>query len=152
MQQIYRRTLILKYDFNKVTKQLYWNHISAWLFPVNLLQNTLRTSFHKNTTGRMLLYFPPNSHALPIPWNVFYEVSTTISFILIAFVINTQSTTWSLIKSDFFPAITYTLNPSVALGLNVSGHHRRCCIKKGFLKKFAKFSGQHPCRNSFLRN
>ena len=87
MQQIYRRTLMLKYDFNKVAKQLYWNHTSA--------------SFHKNTTGRMLLYFPPNSHALPIPWNVFYEVSTTISFILIAFVINTQSTTWSLIKVTF---------------------------------------------------
>ena len=80
----------------------------------------------------MLLYFPPNSHALPIPWNVFYEVSTTISFILIAFVINTQSTTWSLIKSDFFPAITYTLNPSVALSLNVQKQSPEVLYKKRF--------------------
>ena len=32
MQQIYRRTLIPKYDFTKVVKQLYWNHTSAWVF------------------------------------------------------------------------------------------------------------------------
>ena len=29
MQQIYRRTLMLKCDFNKVTKQLCWNHTSV---------------------------------------------------------------------------------------------------------------------------
>ena len=32
MLQIYRRTLMLKYDFNKVTKQLNWNCISTWVF------------------------------------------------------------------------------------------------------------------------
>ena len=32
MQTIYRRTPMLKCDFNKVAKQLYWNHTSAWLF------------------------------------------------------------------------------------------------------------------------
>ena len=32
MQQIYRRTLIPKSDFNKVVLQLYRNHILAWLF------------------------------------------------------------------------------------------------------------------------
>ena len=31
MQQIYRRTPMLKYDFNKLAKQLYWNHTSAWV-------------------------------------------------------------------------------------------------------------------------
>ena len=36
-QQIYRRTLMPKCDFNKVAKQLYWNHISAWVVSVNLL-------------------------------------------------------------------------------------------------------------------
>ena len=30
--QIYKRTLMLKYDFNKVAKQLCWNHTSAWVF------------------------------------------------------------------------------------------------------------------------
>ena len=32
VQQIYRRTLIPKCDFNKVAQQLYWNHTSVWVF------------------------------------------------------------------------------------------------------------------------
>ena len=31
MQQIYRRTLMQKCDFNKVALQLYWNHTSGWV-------------------------------------------------------------------------------------------------------------------------
>ena len=31
-QQIYRRTPMLKCNFNKVAKQLYWNRTSAWVF------------------------------------------------------------------------------------------------------------------------
>ena len=31
MQQIYSRTLMPKCDFNKIVKQLYWNHTSAWV-------------------------------------------------------------------------------------------------------------------------
>ena len=31
MQQIYRRTSMPKCDFNKVTKQICWNHTSAWM-------------------------------------------------------------------------------------------------------------------------
>ena len=43
MQQIYRRTPMPKCDFNKVAKQLYWNHPSAWVFSYKFaayLQNT----------------------------------------------------------------------------------------------------------------
>ena len=36
MQQICRRTVIPKYDFNKVVKQLYWNHSSTWVFSCKL--------------------------------------------------------------------------------------------------------------------
>ena len=32
MQQIYWRTPMPKCGFNKVAKQLYWNHTSAWVF------------------------------------------------------------------------------------------------------------------------
>ena len=32
MQQSYRRTPILKCDFNKFAKQLYWNHLSVLVF------------------------------------------------------------------------------------------------------------------------
>ena len=31
MQQFYRRTPIPKCDFNKVVKQLYWDHTSTWV-------------------------------------------------------------------------------------------------------------------------
>ena len=31
MQQIYGKTPMSKWDFNKVAKQLYWNHTSAWV-------------------------------------------------------------------------------------------------------------------------
>ena len=32
MQQMYRRTPMPKCSFNKVAKQLYWNHSSSWVF------------------------------------------------------------------------------------------------------------------------
>ena len=32
MHRIYRRTPMPKCDLNKVAKQLYWNHTSAWVF------------------------------------------------------------------------------------------------------------------------
>ena len=32
MQEIYRRTPMPKCDFNKVAKQLYWNHTLTWVF------------------------------------------------------------------------------------------------------------------------
>ena len=54
MQQIYRRAPMPKCDFNKVEKQLYWNHTSAWDSPVNLL-HIFRASFLKNTSERLLL-------------------------------------------------------------------------------------------------
>ena len=54
MQKIYRRTTMLKFDFNKVAKQLYWNRTSAWLSPVNLL-HIFRTPFPENTSERLLL-------------------------------------------------------------------------------------------------
>ena len=44
MQQTYKRTLMSKCDFNKVAKQLYRNHTSAWVFSCKFaayFQNTL---------------------------------------------------------------------------------------------------------------
>ena len=60
MQQIYRRTPLPKCDFNKVALQLYCNFIEIALLhgysPVNLL-HIFRTTFLKDTSGRLLLYF-----------------------------------------------------------------------------------------------
>ena len=54
MQQIYRRTPMPKYDFNKVALQIYWNRTSAWVFSYNLLR-IFWTPFYKNTSGWLLL-------------------------------------------------------------------------------------------------
>ena len=43
-----------KCDFNKVAKQLYWNHTSAWVSSVNLLHIFI-TPILKNTSRRLLL-------------------------------------------------------------------------------------------------
>ena len=32
MQQIYRRTPMPKFNFNKIALELYWNNTSAWMF------------------------------------------------------------------------------------------------------------------------
>ena len=39
MQQIYRRTLILKSDFNKVALKLYRNHTPVWVFSCKFAAN-----------------------------------------------------------------------------------------------------------------
>ena len=60
MQQICRRTPMLKCDFNKVALQLYWNHTSARVFSYKFaayFQNT----FYKNTSGRLLLKIQCNT-------------------------------------------------------------------------------------------
>ena len=50
MQQIYSRTPMQKCDFNKVTKQLYWSHTSAWMFSCKFAAY-FRTPFPENTSG-----------------------------------------------------------------------------------------------------
>ena len=75
MQQIYRRTIVSKRDFNKVAKQIYWNHTSARLFPVNLLY-IFRTPFYKNTYGGLLLYYLPYIILRSSQENVWKESAT----------------------------------------------------------------------------
>ena len=60
IQQIYRRTPMLKRDFNKAALQLYWNHTSAWVLSYNLINllHIFRTPFTKNSSGRLLLKIP----------------------------------------------------------------------------------------------
>ena len=56
MQQIYRRTPMLKCDFNKVAKQLYWNTLWHRCSSVNLL-DIFKTLFPKNTSGGLIRDF-----------------------------------------------------------------------------------------------
>ena len=54
MQQIYRRTPMLKCDFDEVTWQISWNHTSAWVFYCKFAAY-FRTPFPRNTSGWLLL-------------------------------------------------------------------------------------------------
>ena len=54
MHQIYRRTPMSKCDFNKVTKQIHWNRISAWQFSSKFAAY-LRKPFPDNTYEQLLL-------------------------------------------------------------------------------------------------
>ena len=54
IQQLYRRTPMSKWDFNKVALQLYWSRTSTWQSLMNLRHN-FRTPFPKKTSGRLLL-------------------------------------------------------------------------------------------------
>ena len=58
MQQIYRSTPISKCDFNKVTKQLYWNHTSAWA--IHKTRNTGMGDGMQGTRG-MFTRIPGNA-------------------------------------------------------------------------------------------
>ena len=68
MQQIYRRIPMPKCNFNKVQKQFYWNHTSAWVFSCTLaayFQQTFswrhlwtaasNVTFSRNAQARLLL-------------------------------------------------------------------------------------------------
>ena len=59
MQQIYRRTPMPKCDFNKVAKQLYWNHFSAWVFSCKFAAYFWK-AFPKKIS-KWLLLIPSNS-------------------------------------------------------------------------------------------
>ena len=60
MQQIYRRTVILKYDFNKVASNFIEIALQYGCSPINLL-HIFRTPFPKNTSWWLLLYFVSKS-------------------------------------------------------------------------------------------
>ena len=53
MQQIYRRKPMPKCDFDKVAKQLYWNHTLVWVFSCKFAAYFQNTFF--NTSGCLLL-------------------------------------------------------------------------------------------------
>ena len=55
MPHVYRRTPMLKRDFNKVALLLYWNRTSAWVFSCKFAIY-FQNNFPKNTYARLLLY------------------------------------------------------------------------------------------------
>ena len=43
-----------------------------------------------------------------------------------------------------------SINDSYIFDLNCRSSHRRCSLKKGFLRNFAKFTGKHLCQRLFF--
>ena len=62
MQQVYRGTPMPKCNFNKVAKQLYWNHTSACVSPANLL-HVFRTPFLRTHMEGYFWLFYKTFHA-----------------------------------------------------------------------------------------
>ena len=60
IRQISGRTSKPKCDFNKVARQLYWNHTLVWVFSCKLL-HIFRTRFSKNTSEGLLLTLGPQT-------------------------------------------------------------------------------------------
>ena len=75
VEQIYRRTIMPKCDFNKVTKQLFWNRPSTWVFSCKFTAY-FQKKFFKNTSGGLLLKI---THISPI-YLVFQSHFTTLVF------------------------------------------------------------------------
>ena len=65
MQQIYRRTTMLKCNFNKVANQLYWNCTLAWVFSCRF-DAYFKSTFYNNTSGWLLL---KEEHLYETDWN-----------------------------------------------------------------------------------
>ena len=51
MQQIYRRTPMLKCDFNKVASQIYWNRTSTWVLSCKFAAQFLEQLFLRTPLG-----------------------------------------------------------------------------------------------------
>ena len=60
MQKIYRRTTVPKWDFNKVAKQLYWNHTLAWVFSCKFTAYFQNSFFLKHLWVTASVYSPIN--------------------------------------------------------------------------------------------
>ena len=119
-----------KCDFNKVAKQLY--------SPVTLLHN-FRTLSLKNISGRLLLTsdlnFPKRLIALvaQLPNCLNVQVLQWVS-------------AWSVLVflSTLHPTSDQVLLPLNFLNyLTARRSHRRCSMKKGVLRNFAKFTENH---------
>ena len=54
MQQIYKRSPMLKCDFSKVAKQLYWNRNSEWMFSCKFTAYFQNTFTQKTSPGLLL--------------------------------------------------------------------------------------------------
>ena len=48
------------------------------------------------------------------------------------------------------PTKCVTIVPTVSLSCRSRSSHRRCSVKKGILRNFAKFTGKHMCQSLFF--
>ena len=107
--QIYKRTTMSKCGFNKVARQLYWNHTSAGCSPVNLL-HIFKTLFPKNTSGGLLLwiaYLNTFKGTLVQSWK-FINISVTYENNMLKISHKTRFTFWDMRTWDMWKVCLQT--------------------------------------------
>ena len=109
MQQIYRKTPLLKCDFNKVALHFIEIVLQHGYFPVNLL-HIFRTPFLKNTSGLLLLDILIGKHAAyGINGNLFTHLSNRKQCTHINKVISNFQTNISRVPQITIRKISYSL-------------------------------------------
>ena len=154
MQQIYRRTLMPKRDFNKVALQLYWYRTSARVFPCKFAIY-FRKRF-PNISGRLPLTILSSrilsstcvayqwTHLSPVfpfiyPWK--RQKTRRFSGIF------TVCKMGSLARNNL---IGFNIMKTLALNSLNWDSHRSYSVKKDALRNFEKFTGKHQCWSFFL--
>ena len=66
MQQIHRRTPMPECNFNKVGKELYWNHTSAWVF------SHKSAAYFQNTFSQEHLWTADSTNLFAFCWVFFW--------------------------------------------------------------------------------
>ena len=80
LQQTYRRTPKPKSDFNKVAKQLYWSHTSAWVFSCKF------AAYFQNTFSWEHLWVAASERCLDFPLVLLYNLELLQRIIYCTFV------------------------------------------------------------------
>ena len=97
MQQIYRRTPLLKCDFNKVVLHLYWNRTSAWVFFCKFAIYVYRT-FSYEHLWRAASVSTHFRSMLPFIWSAGLKKCKET---LMRSVLHFFETLWSVLESSF---------------------------------------------------
>ena len=121
MQQIYRRTLMPKCDFNKIAEQLYWNHTSTWVLSFKF------AAYFRNTFSYEHLW-----RAVPeLNWRLTPIQTLLVSVTRVFKIVGSKE----VVRIACLPCRT---------------SQQKYYLKKGALKNFVKFAGKHLCQALFL--
>ena len=122
MKQIYRITPMPKSDFNKVAKQVYWNHTSAWVFSCKFaakFQNNFFSEHLRMTAFENFIYLFFCLFIFSVKWTLFFSLQK-------------GENCW---YSVFFQLMPWFCTHQFCLSIQSSEVNiRRCSVEKVILK------------------